>query len=655
MKNLIRQPRLWGALGLILVGMTACNSLKLTDAAQIVPRSSASIRVININRIGDKLNMPVIKELSMMRELRTMASKKNEDSELMAYLTSPSKTGINFDSPLYFTKDEDGRTNIYFLLKNPADFTNMVKKMAQSGQKKKKKVGEKSVGSFSQRSGVKMYKSDAFQAGMKGNVVILSMTESPTDKLGAIGKKMGNSKVGLTETPPPPVDMVALFAMKPEQSILQDVTYKTMMMEKHDMYSWSNLGGSMAAAAKKVPMIGMMFDEDAMKNSHVVGYTDFLNGKMVSHADYNLDESLASKIRPYFKSALKADFGRFVNLPNQVGSFTIALEMNAIQEKLENSGMLNFLPIMPSDTGVSAEKMPETKDLMRLFDGDMAVSVVMQEGKMVPIVAVQLKDKTKLLELLAQKNIQKNMRLSRMDDAKKAVYAIAPKPEELITYTPPPMDNGDNTEAMVAPPPPMEDMLVDTTVVVEEIPMDEQVLEPDPDVEIIGGETTEDVPPPPPPMEGEDDATMATPDYGMTEAPTKKKSKFPFKFNRVIVDGDMLVLTDSSLVELLFEAPKFVGMENNKAILTSQVGLTFSLENLMASIPQAQAMKGFMKELPIQDMQFTFKGKSMNMVMAAPKKNENFIMSVLKSVDQLASFFLSMKNAMPPPSEPIKD
>ncbi len=655
MKNLIKQPSLWGALSLMLVGMTACNTLKLTDAAQIVPRSSASVRVININRIGDKLDMPAIKDLSMMRELRTMASKKSDDSGLMSYLTNPSKTGINFDSPIYITQDEDGRSNIYFLLKNPADFTNMVKKMASSEQQKMKKPGAKSVGSFSQRSGVKMYKNSNFQAGMKGNVVILSMNESPTSRLGTLGKKMGNNKIGLTETPPPDADMVALFAAKPDQSILQDVTYTTMMMEKHDMYSWANLGGTIAAAARKVPMLGMMFDEEAMKNSHVTGYTDFLNGKMVSHADYNLDESLASKIRPYFKSALKANFSRFVNLPNQVGSFTIALEMPAIQEKLESSGMLNFLPIMPSDTGNSAEKMPESKDLMGLFDGDMAVSVVMQEGKMVPVVAVQLKDKTKLLKLLAQQNIQKNMRLTRMDDAKKAVYAIAPKPEDMITFTPPPMDNSDNTDntdAVLEPPPPIEEMSIDSSVVVEEIPMDEKIVEEEVITEEMVNQTGEDTPPP---MEAEDEATMATPDYGMTEAPTKKKSKFPFKFNRVIVDGDMLVLTDSSLVELLFNAPKFEGLETNKAILNSQVGLSFSLENLIASMPQAQAMKGFMTELPIQDMQFTFKGKSMNMVMAAPKKNENFIMSVLKSVDKLASFFLSMKNMPPPPTEPIKD
>jgi hypothetical protein len=157
----------------------------------------------------------------------------------------------------------------------------------------------------------------------------------------------------------------------------------------------------------------------------------------------------------------------------------------------------------------------------------------------------------------------------------------------------------------------------------------------------------------PPPMEEELPSDEPPP------APTSKKSKFGLDFNRVVVDGDMLILTDSTLMNSLFgKDVKLLAMsESNKAILSSQFGLNFNVQNLFNVSPQAKAMTMMMKDIPIKDLQMTFKGKSFNMSIASPKTNENFIMTFTKSIDKLVGFFLSMKNMAPvrPDGEPSKE
>ena len=92
------------------------SSLRLTDAAQIVPKESQRVTRIDLKKINGKLDKKTIQAFPLYKKLRQdLGMSKSKKNAFSTILLDGARSGVDFNQHGYWVQD-NGHTNFYFLL-----------------------------------------------------------------------------------------------------------------------------------------------------------------------------------------------------------------------------------------------------------------------------------------------------------------------------------------------------------------------------------------------------------------------------------------------------------------------------------------------------------------------------------------------------------
>ncbi|MEN9613071.1 MAG: hypothetical protein RLZZ628_3885, partial [Bacteroidota bacterium] len=250
------------------------SSFRLADAAQIVPKEAQRVTRIDLKKINGKLDKNTIQSFELFKTLRADLGKSKKDA-FSKILLDGEHSGVDFNQHGYWVQD-NGHTNLYFLLSNPSDFTKMLR---ESNGKKP----------IQNTKGVQFIGNDSFMVAWKGNVAVISTQFGAA----SMGKTLGklSKKVPYDAAKPKkitPLDPVAFFNISPTRSILTDAAFQKAILGNHDMASYYKWGQSFQNQMSSISGMGDMVSKTGLNDLTMTSYTDFSNGRMTNHVDYQV-------------------------------------------------------------------------------------------------------------------------------------------------------------------------------------------------------------------------------------------------------------------------------------------------------------------------------------------------------------------------------
>jgi hypothetical protein len=588
----------------VCILLSGCgNAFRLNDAAQIVPKESQRITRIDLKKINGKLDKKAIQSFSMFKTLREQLG-KGKNAAFSKILLDADKSGVDFNQHGYWVKDND-RNHLYFLLSNPSDFAKMLRESDSKQQIRKS-------------NGVQFIGNDSFMLSWKGNAAVMSMQSS----LGNMSKSLGKMSKQVPYNKQPevaaaPIDPVALFNLSPTRSVLTDAAFQKAMMGNHDVASYYKWGQSIQSQLSSIPGIGEMMGKTGYEDLVVTGFTDFSKGRMTSHTDYQLTDSLKKQLSLFFKPRLQTDFSRFMNHPNNIVNVAMSLNTNYLVSKMGDFD--NMLPMADS-----AKSM--FKEALKSMHGDMLFSIRMDTAGIHPILVMPTQQKKAIEKTLKQMLVNKQLTMDSV-----GVYTLVKKPDTLAK------------SAFPTVPAPSDDGIKKAAIPTES--SDNQTI-------TIEKDTLKDTPTDS--LNMETDIEMPPPNADMP-SPNPLKGKAGFKMNRMLWQNDMLIMTDSSSAEIMRQAldKPIEAIESTTELAKSAFGLHLNLDAALSSgYPAIMLVKMMLPNLPISDLRMTMGDKGADTVITSAEKNENIMMTWLRFANQIGGFFGGMLNA---PAEPNED
>jgi hypothetical protein len=575
---------------------SSCSTpFKIADAGQIVPKEAQRVTRIDLKQLNGKLDKKLIRSSKIVEMLRKRSA-KSDAGLTTQLLTDNQNSGIDFNQHAYWVQD-NGQNHLYFLLKNPADFKKAIQK-ANSKIKLQKTNGVQYAGNDS-----------TLLLAWKGNVAVFSIQSlggqlpSIMDKLGKNLPENANSASKSAK-----IDPASLFTLSPERSVLTEPAFKKAMTGKHDMityYKWGNmLQGRM----------GELFNNEQFKSVttqltdlNISGYSDFSNGRFMTHYDYMMSDSFRQQLREYVRPKVESDFSKYLYHPNNVVNLVISLNPKGVEKVMPQ--VENFLPMPDSAKGVF-------KEALKGMQGDVLLALRLDTAGLHPLLTIPIRDKAAVQQTLAMMVQTKKMTVD------KGVYTLVPKVDALK-----------NIFKDVEPPRGVD-----------------KSQEPQPQVPQPQELKTEssDVTAPTDSTETEDDTAMEMP-----LSPAKKKGP-NLKMNQVMWDNDFLIFTDSLSVVALKQpvATTFTSIESTKALSSSSFGFHLNLNAAMESgYPMLAMVRMMVPELPLSDMRIVYNEKGAETVILSDKQSENILMTWFGFANQMSGFLENMLKDKPTESQ----
>jgi hypothetical protein len=360
----------------------------------------------------------------------------------------------------------------------------------------------------------------------------------------------------------------------------------------------------------------------------MTSYTDFSNGRMTSHVDYQVPDSLKKQLSQFFKPSVKTDFSAYLNHPNNILNFAMSLNTNGLLAKVGDFD--NLLPLPDSTKAMF-------KEAFKSMNGDILFSIRMDTAGIHPILVMPSQNKTTVEKTLKQMLVNKQLTIDST-----GVYTLVKKPDTLKSMfpnVPPPTEGKDKGKVLVPSDAPAEP-------VIPAEPNDNQpntnatdtLNMPALDSVRIVDEAEEEMPPP------STDVPGANP----------LKGKGGFKMNRLMWQKDMLIMTDSISIEIMRKTPEkqHLATESTTALAQSAFGFHLNLDAALNSgYPAIMLVRMMVPELPLTNLRMTFQDKSSDMIITSAKNNENVLMTWLGFVDKMSGFLGGMLKGKDAPTE----
>ena len=611
---------------LILSGsilLSGCgSSLRLTDAAQIVPKESQRVTRIDLKKINGKLDKKTIQAFPLYKKLRQdLGMSKSKKNAFSTILLDGAHSGVDFNQHGYWVQD-NGHTNFYFLLSNPADFTKMMRE-SSANQKINKTKGVQFVGN------------DTFMVAWTGNVAVVS-TQIGGGSMGKAFSKM-SKKVPYDTAPAEtktekkaPLDPVAFFNISPTRSILTEPNFQKAILGNHDMASYYKWGQSFQDKVGDISGMGNMLGQSGLTDLTMTSYTDFSNGRMTSHVDYQIPDSLKKQLSQFFKPRVNTDFSRYLNHPNNIVNFAMSLNTNGLLAKMGDYDNLLGLPD-------STKAM--FKEAFKSMNGDILFSIRMDTAGLHPILVMPSQQKSTVEKTLKQMLVNKQLTIDSM-----GVYTLVKKPDTLKSMfpnVPPPTTTGD--KPMKAPVPTEttdnQDDTNDDSIKSDSLKLTEL------DSLSMGNEH----------LNGDNEMPPPSADR---PGPNPLKGKGGFKMNRLMWQNDMLIMTDSISIEIMRKTPEkaAVATESTTELSKSSFGFHLNLDAALNSgYPAIMLVRMMVPELPMTNMRMNFKDGMSETVITTAKNNENILMTWLGFANQMGGFLGGMLKGKDAPAEQYDD
>ncbi|MEY4935413.1 MAG: hypothetical protein RIS64_1772 [Bacteroidota bacterium] len=598
------------------------SSLRLTDAAQIVPKESQRVTRIDLKKINGKLDKKTIQAFPLYKTLRQeLGMNKGKKNAFSTILLDGTRSGVDFNQHGYWVQD-NGYTHFYFLLSNPADFTKMMRE-GSANQKINKTKGVQFVGN------------DTFMVAWTGNVGVVSTqlgSGSMSKALNKMSKKVPYD-VAPTESKAAkkaPLDPVAFFNISPTRSVLTDPNFQKAILGNHDMASYYKWGQSFQNQMSSISGMGDVFGQSSLNDLTMTSYTDFSNGRMTSHVDYQVPDSLKKQLNQFFKPRVNTDFSRYLNHPNNIVNFAISLNTNGLLAKMGDYD--NLLPLPDSTKAMF-------KEAFKSMNGDILFSIRMDTAGIHPILVMPSQQKTVVEKTLKQMLANKQLTIDSM-----GVYTLVKKTDTLKAMFPnvaPP--TGMNKPA------PIPTESTDSQEVTHEDSMSNDTLKV-PQLDALDKDKTH--------LDGDNDNEMPPPSADMP-APNPLKGKGGFKMNRLMWQNDMLIMTDSISIEIMRKTPEkaYTATESTTELAKSAFGFHLNLDAAMNSgYPAIMLVRMMVPELPMTNLRMNFKDGMSETVITTAKNGENVLMTWLGFVNQIGGFLGGMlKGKDAPPAEQYDD
>jgi Domain of unknown function (DUF4836) len=597
--------------GILLSGCQ--SSFRLADAAQIIPKEAQRVTRIDLKKINGKLDKETIQSFELFKTLRADLNKGKKDA-FSKILLDGAHSGVDFNQYGYWVMDED-RMNFYFLLSNPSDFAKMVR---ESDFKQP----------IQQTKGVQFVGNDSSMLlAWKGNVAVISRRAINSYKaLGAVlrQKQMPNGLEGQPKLEIKHVDPASFFNISPARSILTEAAFQKAILGNHDMASYYKWGQSVRDQLSSISGMGDVVKKSSFDDLTMTSYTDFSNGRMTNHVDYQVSDSLKKQMSQFFKPRVNTDFSRFLNHPNNVVNLAMSLNTNGFVSKLGD--FENLLP-MPD----SMKTM--FKEVFKSMNGDLLFSIRMDTAGIHPVLVMPTQQKATVEKTFKQMLLNKQLTIDSM-----GVYTFVKKPDPLKTMFPNVAPPASETSKKTMPAP------VPTENVDNHKDTNDDLITKDslntPKLDSLNMD--EEMPPP----------SMDRP------SPNPLKGKGGFKINRLMWQNDMLIMTDSISIEIMrktVEKPQ-MATESTTALAQSAFGLHLNLDAALKSgYPGVMLIRMMIPELPMSNLYMTFQEKGTNTVITTAKNNENVLMTWLGFANQMGSLLGGMFKDKGAPAEQQND
>jgi hypothetical protein len=593
------------------------SSLRLTDAAQIVPKESQRVTRIDLKKLNGKLDKKTIQAFPFYKKLRQdMGMNKGKNNAFSTILFDGVHSGVDFNQHGYWVQD-NGHTNFYFLLSNPADFTKM---MRESASKQK----------ISKTKGVQFIGNDSFMVAWTGNVAVVSTqlgSGSMNKALSKMSKKVPYDAAPSDAKPvkKAPLDPVAFFNISPTRSVLTEPNFQKAIAGNHDMASYYKWGQSFQDKMSSLSGMGDALGQSGLNDLTMTSYTDFSNGRMTNHVDYQVPDSLKKQLSQFFKPRVNTDFSRYLNHPNNIVNFAMSLNTNGLLAKIGDYD--NLLPL-PDSTKTMF------KEAFKSMNGDILFSIRMDTAGIHPILVMPSQQKSTVEKTLKQMLVNKQLTMDSM-----GVYTLVKKPDTLKSMFPniaPPTNAGDKPTPA---PKTTESSDIEVDTQDDSMPKDSLKI---PELDSLNMDGDGDMPPP------------------STDRPSPNplKGKGGFKMNRLMWQNDMLIMTDSISIEIMRKTPEkqHLTTESTTAMAQSAFGFHLNLDAALNSgYPAIMLVRMLVPELPMTNVRMTFQDKGSDMVITTAKKNENVLMTWLGFVNQMSGFLGGMLQGKDAPAEQYDD
>jgi hypothetical protein len=588
------------------------SSLRLTDAAQIVPKESQRVTRIDLKQLNGKLDKKTIQSFSFFKKMRQdLGMSKGKKNAFSTILLDSKRSGVDFNQHGYWVQD-NGHTHFYFLLSNADDFTKTIHE-GNPNQKINKTKGVQFVGN------------DSFMVAWKGNVAVVSTqmgSRSVSKAMSKMSKKVPYDAPQSESKPEKktPLDPVAFFNISPTRSVLTDPNFQKAIAGNHDMASYYKWGQSFQNQMSSISGMGDVLAQSGLNDLTMTSYTDFSKGRMTSHVDYQVPDSLKKQLSQFFKPRVNTDFSRYLNHPNNIVNFDMSLNTNGLLAKIGDYD--NLLPLPDSTKAMF-------KEAFKSMNGDILFSIRMDTAGIHPILVMPSQQKSTVEKTLKQMLINKQLTIDSM-----GVYALVKKPDTLKSMFPNIPPPNTSMDKPTPAPVPTESTDNHDNTHDDSVAKDSVMVPP---LDSLDMQYEEDMPAP------STDRPGANP----------LKGKGGFKMNRLMWQNDMLIMTDSISIEIMrktLDKPQ-AATESTTELAQSAFGFHLNLDAALNSgYPAIMLVRMMVPELPMSNLRMTFKDKTSETVITTSKNNENVLMTWLGFVNQMGGFLEGMlkgKEAVP--------
>lgn len=590
-------------LAIVALLFGACqSSLKLVDAATIIPNTATRVIAVNPTSFATKISKEDMRKMTMFKYLSEKERNPSDNAGLTSMLKDLKESGIDFEKKIYLVTS-GSQIYCYFLLNDTKKFNNLL-------QNSKVKT-EKGIRYVQEGEG----ENERMRLAWKGNVAIVSLkkTGSLTNAL------LKNNPLAQAETTP--LSMQELFSIKLNNSILETPDFRKTMLDVHDIAIFAPFGKSLfAKLLHKEPFSNYalsMTDEqrEALEKASVITNIDFNKGEILSQSIYNVDPLLTKDLQTFFAPRIAPEMMPLLNHKNLLGTLNLNLNFEGISKFLGSQKDLPF----PVNQGDSTLHGLSTLELIGAFDGSILAGAYKGDSTKIKILLATKVNNPALVRALLKKNVSEKFK-----QLNENVYSIIKIPKPTIQDMTPNTQPDDDAGGIGI------DSLGNAYL------LDEKKMQADTtkNADIL---TTE---PTPPTSQGD---TEMIPDL-----PSKRKASplDDLKMDRIVLKDNLIFLTDSTMSEGL-QNGHFLSLSNgidNIQLGEGQMNIYFNFSNLIESLPPSVgAMTAIIGKFPIDDMHFNMNGRNAFMRFRTVNKTENSLLTLLKTVDQVIKLFSSPK------------
>jgi hypothetical protein len=335
---------------------------KKNKSARYIPKTAAMVMHVNGETINSKLPWNEVKQNSLFQELYADTSM---DAFVKAALDNPESTGIDVKNDLFFfaTKDSIGG---YTALQGSVKDADKFKSFFGNVSKTTAVTEKEGISSLASAKMITSWNKDRFiilfDAPQMNAMNKMNMPMSPMDSLTPQAQPSVPRDLGATAA--------GIFALKEENSLVNDSRFSDLMNTKGDFHFWMNIGALNVGDMNMGPLSSMNLNK-VYDSSAFAATATFLDGRISVDAKSYANKEMSDLFKKYSGSGISQDMVK--RLPSKDVAFLFAMNFKP-------QGILEFVKIMGMD-GLASMGLAQLHlgftldDFIKANKGDIVIAV----------------------------------------------------------------------------------------------------------------------------------------------------------------------------------------------------------------------------------------------------------------------------------------